>query len=59
MIETWQTSQLVEQDIAHMLHPLTNLHRHRRSGPLVLVRGAGSRVWDSDGKEYLDGFAGL
>ncbi|MDP9371877.1 MAG: aminotransferase class III-fold pyridoxal phosphate-dependent enzyme, partial [Chloroflexota bacterium] len=59
MIETWQTSQLVERDIAHMLHPVTNLHRHRRSGPLVLVRGAGSRVWDSDGKEYLDGFAGL
>ena len=59
MIQSWQTSELVERDIAHMLHPVTNLHRHRQVGPLVLVRGAGSCVWDSDGKEYLDGFAGL
>ncbi len=27
--------------------------------PLVLVRGAGCRVWDEDGKEYLDFVAGL
>ena len=26
---------------------------------LVLVRGEGSRVWDADGAEYLDGTAGL
>ena len=26
---------------------------------LVLVRGEGSRVWDEDGAEYLDGTAGL
>ncbi len=26
--------------------------------PVVLVRGEGSRVWDSDGKEYLDLFPG-
>ena len=27
--------------------------------PLVLVRGDGARVWDSDGKEYLDFTAGI
>jgi acetylornithine/N-succinyldiaminopimelate aminotransferase len=27
--------------------------------PVTLVRGKGTRVWDSDGKEYLDFFAGL
>src|SRR5499433_2891407 len=27
--------------------------------PLVLVRGEGSRVWDSDGKEYLDFTSGI
>jgi len=27
--------------------------------PLVLVRGQGSRVWDDDGKEYLDFVMGL
>lgn len=59
MIETWQTTALVERDIAHLLHPVTNLHQHLQTGPLILVRGKGARLWDSDGKEYLDGFAGL
>lgn len=59
MLETWQTSALIEQDIAHMLHPVTNLHQHLQTGPLIFVRGQGARLWDSDGKEYLDGFAGL
>ena len=27
--------------------------------PVVMVRGEGSRVWDADGKEYLDLFAGF
>jgi len=30
-----------------------------RQAPLVLVRGEGSRVWDADGKEYLDCIAGI
>ena len=59
MTATWNTASLVEQDIAHMLHPVTNLRRHRETGPLVIVRGEGSTVWDSDGKAYLDAFAGL
>ena len=25
-----------------------------RRQPIVLVRGQGTRVWDADGKEYLD-----
>jgi adenosylmethionine-8-amino-7-oxononanoate aminotransferase len=27
--------------------------------PTILVRGEGSRVWDQDGNEYIDGLAGL
>jgi adenosylmethionine-8-amino-7-oxononanoate aminotransferase len=53
------TEQLIEQDIAHHLHPVTNLHRHKRQGPLVLVEGKGSKVRDSEGRWYIDGFAGL
>ncbi len=59
MIETWNTTALIEQDIAHLLHPVTNLHRHATSGPLVFVRGEGVHLWDSDGRKYIDGFAGL
>ena len=29
-----------------------------KRNPLVIVRGSGSRVWDSEGKEYLDFFPG-
>ena len=27
--------------------------------PVEFVRGSGARLWDADGKEYLDFFAGL
>src|SRR6059058_109026 len=27
--------------------------------PIIMARGQGSHVWDSDGKEYLDLFAGF
>jgi acetylornithine/N-succinyldiaminopimelate aminotransferase len=30
-----------------------------RQAPLAIVRGEGSRVWDADGKEYLDCIAGI
>ena len=53
------TATLVQLDIDHMLHPVTNLHQHAKTGPLVFARGEGSRLWDTDGKEYIDGFAGL
>lgn len=58
-MSTWNTSDLVERDLAHLLHPVTNLRRHRKQGPVVLVRGEGVHVWDSNGKQYIDGFAGL
>lgn len=31
----------------------------RRGGPLLLVRGDGSRVWDTRGRSYLDARSGL
>jgi predicted acetylornithine/succinylornithine family transaminase len=34
------------------------MHTYGRQ-PLVLVRGEGSRVWDAEGREYLDFVAGL
>jgi len=34
------------------------MHTYRRF-PIVLVKGSGARVWDSEGKEYLDFVAGI
>ena len=30
-----------------------------RRAPVEFVRGEGARLWDADGKEYLDFFSGL
>ena len=47
------------RDIAHHLHPYTNFKKHEESGPLTIVRGRGIYVTDDDGKEYIEGMAGL
>jgi 4-aminobutyrate--pyruvate transaminase len=48
-----------ERDVDCVLHPYTNLKKHRQSGPLIMVRGDGIRVVDNMGKAYIDGLAGL
>ena len=46
-------------DLAHLLHPYTNLQRHAETGPLVIVRGEGVRVFDEQGRDYIEALAGL
>jgi len=46
-------------DIAHHLHPYTQLRQLEQEGPLVIVRGDGVHVIDEHGQRYLDGMAGL
>ena len=50
---------LAARDLDALLHPSTNLALHERTGPLVLERAEGVRVWDSEGREYIEGMAGL
>jgi len=57
--DRYDSARLKELDVAHHLHPVSNLKQVAANGPLVMVRGEGSRVWDADGKEYIDAFAGL
>jgi 4-aminobutyrate--pyruvate transaminase len=47
------------RDIAHTLHPYTDLVTHQEAGPMIIARGKGVRVWDEDGKEYIESVAGL
>ncbi|WP_182083989.1 aspartate aminotransferase family protein [Aureimonas sp. ME7] len=53
------SNSLAAADIAHTLHPNTNLRAHEANGPLVIARGEGIRVYDDRGKEYIEGLAGL
>ncbi len=53
------SNSLAAADIATMLHPYTDARAHAEQGPLIIARGEGIRVWDSAGKEYIEGMAGL
>src|ERR1700748_2679085 len=52
-------SNLATRDVETLVHPYINLARFRETGPLVIERGQGVHVYDSDGKRYLEGMAGL
>ncbi|GBD43126.1 putative aminotransferase [bacterium HR40] len=52
-------NSLAARDIAHVLHPYTDLRLHEERGPLVIAEGRGVRVRDAEGREYIEGLAGL
>jgi 4-aminobutyrate--pyruvate transaminase len=47
------------RDVNSLLHPYTNLVKFRETGPLVIERGKGVRVYDEAGKDYIEAMAGL
>ncbi|MGZ5999854.1 MAG: aminotransferase [Rhizomicrobium sp.] len=47
------------RDVQSVLHPYTNLVKFRDTGPLILDKGQGVRVYDESGKEYIEAMAGL
>ncbi|HVZ90356.1 MAG TPA: aminotransferase class III-fold pyridoxal phosphate-dependent enzyme, partial [Rhizomicrobium sp.] len=47
------------RDVQAVLHPYTNLMKHRDAGPMILERGKGCRVYDENGKDYIEAMAGL
>jgi 4-aminobutyrate--pyruvate transaminase len=52
-------SNLATRDVETLVHPYTNLAGFRDSGPLIIERGQGVYVYDTDGKPYLEAMAGL
>jgi 4-aminobutyrate--pyruvate transaminase len=52
-------SNLATRDVETLVHPYINLARFRDTGPMVIERGQGVYVYDSDGKPYIEGMAGL
>lgn len=45
----------IEADRSHCWHPFTRQAEWCRTDPLVIVRGEGAWLWDSEGNRYLDG----
>jgi 4-aminobutyrate---pyruvate transaminase len=47
------------RDRQSLIHPMTDLVRHAKEGPLVIERGEGVFVYDDEGNRYLEGVSGL
>jgi 4-aminobutyrate--pyruvate transaminase len=52
-------SNLAARDVETLVHPYVNLASFRESGPLIIERAHGIYVYDTDGKAYIEGMAGL
>ncbi|NYT64705.1 aminotransferase class III-fold pyridoxal phosphate-dependent enzyme [Alcaligenaceae bacterium] len=56
---TKQHTEAWKQDVAHVIHPYSNLSNHPKQGPTIMVKGEGCYVYDDQGKRYLEGMSGL
>lgn len=52
-------NSLHASDKAHSMHPYTNMRLHEEQGPMIITKGDGIHVYDSEGKEYIEAMAGL
>lgn len=53
------SNSLVELDRAHLVHPVSSWRGHEARGVKLLKSAKGATVVDANGKELIDGFAGL
>lgn len=53
------TSELVARDVAAVWHPFTQHSLWPTDDPLVIDRGEGRYLYDTDGRRYLDGVSSL
>lgn len=54
-----QGNSLASRDVKSLVHSYTNLSVHEQQGPLIIETGKGIYVYDDNGKEYIEGLAGL
>ena len=51
-------SRIIEADKAHVWHHLIQHKQFETNDPRIILEGKGMRVWDQNGKEYLDAVSG-
>ena len=51
-------SRVVDADKAHVWHHLIQHKQFETNDPRIILEGKGMRVWDQNGKEYLDAVSG-
>lgn len=53
------TEQLEKWNKEYVWHPFTQMQAWKKEKPLIAARGEGSYIYDTDGKQYLDGISSL
>ncbi|MBM1815796.1 aspartate aminotransferase family protein [Pseudosulfitobacter pseudonitzschiae] len=53
------TNSLVELDRRHLVHPVSSFRGHEARGVRILKSAKGATVTDAEGRQLIDGFAGL
>ncbi len=54
-----RTRKLAEMDKAHLWHPFTQMRDWQVEDPLIIERGEGTTLYDTDGNAYIDGVSSL
>ena len=58
-MEAGTTAEIIERDRRHLIHPYQVFDTVMEEDVLPIGRGAGARLVDSDGNEYLDAVGGM
>lgn len=53
------SNSLIELDRAHLVHPVASWRGHEAAGARLITSAKGARITDGEGRELIDGFAGL
>ncbi|MDI3462632.1 MAG: Adenosylmethionine-8-amino-7-oxononanoate aminotransferase [Nitrospira sp.] len=53
------TRQLIDWDHRYLWHPFTQMQEWEQEEPLIIERGKGSYLIDTEGKKYLDGTSSI
>lgn len=54
-----RSNSLHAMDMAHMIHQQSDLDHHAREGGMIVARGEGCRIFDIEGRDYIEAMAGL
>ena len=59
MLDKSPLSNLQTRDINALVHPYTPIHRLAEKGTVIMQRGQGVHVFDTQGRSYIEGMSGL
>ena len=57
-VNEFDRDKVIQDDKSHVWHHLTQHKGLEENDPMMIVEGKGMRVWDVNGKEYLDAVSG-